>query len=187
MKSSHRNFQAKILDERRSGRDRRGADDIISAGTERRSSKDSINGIERRKHRRFKVKDFTFVKFRSESDEDVGQLLDISKGGLSLRYFVNAEKPKQFYKLDIFLSGDDFIIAEIPFRTISNTKLSDGLQFSPTIFRRSSVQFGRLTPNQISKLDYFFSQQKIKDPLKPFNLRGGLDANPESGLVSSGG
>ena len=187
MKSSHRNFQAKILDERRSGRDRRGADDIISAGTERRSSKDSINGIERRKHRRFKVKDFTFVKFRSESDEDVGQLLDISKEGLSLRYFVNTKKPKNFYKLDIYLSGGDFIIAGIPFKTISNTELNDGLQFSPPIFRRSSVQFGHLTPNQISKLDYFLSQLKIKDPLEPFSPRGGLDESPESGLVSNGG
>ncbi len=156
-------------------------DGNIFTETDRRIYKDRRSGIGRRKHERFKIKDFTFVKFRSESDEDVGQLLDISKGGLSLRYFVNTKKPKNFYKLDIFLSGGDFIIAGIPFKTISNTELSDGLQFSPTIFRRSSVQFGHLTPNQISKLDYFFSQHKIKDSLKPFSPREGLDASPESG------
>lgn len=167
--------------------DRRVTDGNIFTETDRRIYQDRRNGTERRKHKRFQVKDFTFVKFKSESDEDVGQLLDISKEGLSLRYFVNAEKPKNFYKLDIFLSGGDFIIAGIPFRTISNTELNDGLRFSPTIFRRSSVQFGHLTPNQISKLDYFFSQHKLKDSLKTFNPRRGLDASPESGLVSSGG
>jgi len=114
-------------------------DGNIFTETDRRIYQDRRNGIERRKHKRFQVKDFTFVKFKSESDEDVGQLLDISKEGLSLRYFVNAEKPKNFYKLDIFLSGGDFIIAGIPFRTISNTELNDGLRFSPTIFRRSIV------------------------------------------------
>lgn len=162
-------------------------DGKVFTETDRRIRKDRRNGAERRKHERFEVKDFTFVKLRSEYEEDVGQLLDISKGGLSLRYFVNAEKPKIFDKLDIFFSGGEFIIAGIPFKTISNTKLSDGLQFSPTIFRRSGVQFGHLTPKQISKLDYFFSQHKIKDSLKPFSPRGGLDESPESGLTSSGG
>ena len=114
-------------------------DGMIFTETDRRIHQDRRSGIERRKHKRFQVKDFTFIKFRSESDEDVGQLLDISKEGLSLRYFVNTEKPKSFYKLDIVLSGGDFIIAGIPFRTISNTELNDGLRFSPTIFRRSSV------------------------------------------------
>ena len=150
--------------------------------TDRRIYKDRRSGTERRKHKRFKIKDFIFVKFRSESDEDVGQLLDISKEGLSLRYFVNAGKPKNFYQLDLFLSGSDFIIAGVPFRTVSNTELNDGLRFSPTVFRRSSVQFGHLTTKQISKLDYFISQHKRKDSLKPFNLREGLDASPEGGL-----
>ncbi len=187
MNSSHKNLQENIFEDRRSRRDPRVADGNIFIETDRRIHKDRRNGTGRRKHKRFQVKNFTFVKFRSESDEDVGQLLDISKGGLSLRYFVNSEKPKKFYKLDILLSGGDFIIAGIPFRTISDTELSDGLQFSPTFFRRSSVQFGHLTPKQIYKLDYFFSQHKTKDPLKPFNLRGGLDATPESGLAPGGG
>lgn len=164
MDSFHHVPEQFICKDRCSKRYRKVTDGNIFIKTDRRIHKDRRSGIERRKHKRFQVKDFTFVKFKSESDEDFGQLLDISKGGLSLRYFVNGGKPKKFYKLDIFLSGGDFIIAGIPFRTISNIELPDGLQFSPIIFRRFSVKFGHLKPNQISKLDYFLSQHKTKDP-----------------------
>ena len=187
MDNFHQDFNQSICKERCPEKDRRVTDGNMFTETDRRKQKERRNGRERRKHKRFQVEDFTFIKVKSESDEDVGQLLDISKAGLSWRYFVNAEKPKSFYKLDIFLSGGNFVIAGIPFRTISNTELPDGLQFSPTIFRRSSVQFGHLTPNQISKLDYFFSQHQAKDPLKPSNPRRRLDESSESGLASGRG
>ncbi len=155
MRNFHRNFQAKIFEDRCSGRGRRGADDIIFAGTERRSSKDSRNGIERRKHRRYQVMDFTFVRLRSKGDEDIGQLLDIGHGGLSLRYFEHANKPRKFSELGIFLSGGDFVINEIPFIIVSDIKLDNNLPFSALKFRRYGLQFEYLTPDQKFKLDYF--------------------------------
>ncbi len=140
--------------DRRSYMDRRGFTDADYSGIERRIP----GGMGRRKDKRFQVKDFTFVKLWSESNEDIGQLLDISKRGLSLRYFVTAQNPSNFSELGIFSSGCDLAIDGIPFRPISDTELPDGSPFGPIIFRRSGVQFGQLTFNQLSALDYFIKK-----------------------------
>ena len=170
MKRSRRNFKEKRFEDRRSGRERRGADDIISAGTERRGSKDSINGIERREHKRFQVTDFTFVRLRSKADEDIGQLLDIGHGGLSLRYFEHVKKkPRNFSELGISLSGGDFAINEIPFITVSDSELDNDSPFNKITFRRYGMQFEYLTPDQKVKLDYFLlNHTSSGDDLKRF-------------------
>jgi hypothetical protein len=119
------------------------------------------NGIDRRKDERFQVKRFTFVKLWSESNEDIGQLLDISKRGLSLRYFSKAQNPINFSQLGLFSSGCDLAIDGIPFRVVSDTELPNGSPLDPINFRRSGVQFGQLTPEQLSELDYFLKTNTI--------------------------
>jgi hypothetical protein len=117
---------------------------------------------DRRKHRRndkrFQVKRFTFVKLWSESDEDIGQLLDINKSGLSLRYFVKDQNPSNFSHLSIVSSECDLVIDKIPFTVVSDTELANGSQSDPIIFRRAVVQFGELTSRQISELDDFLKK-----------------------------
>ena len=113
------------------------------------------DGKDRRKNKRFQVKRFTFVKLCSESDEDMGQLLDISEGGLSLRYFLKAQNPINFSQLGIFLPDCDLAIDGIPFSVVSDTELPNGFPLDPLIFRRCGVKFGQLTSKQLSELDYF--------------------------------
>lgn len=141
--------------DRRSGKDRRKADAVGFTGNDRRGYKERRSGLKRRKHQRFQVQDFIFITLKSESDKDIGQLIDISDGGLSFRYFVGVKKPPIFSKLDIVLSGSDFAITGLPFRIISDTELTNGFQSSPINFRRYSVQFEQLTYNQNFKLYYF--------------------------------
>ena len=156
--------KCKCID-RRCGKDRRvGVGDIFT-GTERRSLKDRRSGLQRRKHQRFQLEDFTFVNLKSESAKDIGQLIDISNGGLSFRYFVGAKKPRNFSKLDIVLSGSDFAITGLPFRVIADTELTNGCQYSPIIFRRYCVQFEELTYNQNFKLCYFLSNHPMERPI----------------------
>ena len=138
----------------RSNMERRG----FASADHSRIDKRITGGKNRRKDKRFRVKDFTFVKLWSASNEDIGQLLDISKRGLSLRYFVYAKHPSNFSQLGIFSSGSDLAIDGIPFRVVSDTELPDGSPFGPIIFRRSGVQFGQLTFNQLSALDYFIKK-----------------------------
>jgi hypothetical protein len=113
------------------------------------------NEKDRRKDERFQVKRFTFVKLCSETDEDIGQLLDISESGLSLRYFLKAQNPINFSQLGIFSPDCDLAIDGIPFRVVSDTELPNGFPLDPIMFRRCGIQFGQLTSKQLSELDYF--------------------------------
>jgi hypothetical protein len=113
------------------------------------------NEKDRRKDERFQVKRFTFVKLCSESNEDIGQLLDISESGLSLRYFLKDQNPINFSQLGIFSPDCDLAIDGIPFRVVSDTELPNGFPLDPIMFRRCGVQFGQLTSKQLSELDYF--------------------------------
>jgi len=122
------------------------------------------NEKDRRKDKRFQVKRFTFVKLWSESYEDIGQLLDISKTGLSLRYFAKAQNPINFSQLGLLSSGCDLAIDGIPFSVVSDTELPNGSPLDPIIFRRSGVQFGQLTPEQLLELDYFLKTNTIMSP-----------------------
>jgi hypothetical protein len=113
---------------------------------------------DKRNDKRFQVKRFTFVKLWSESNEDIGQLLDISKRGLSLRYFSKAQNPSNFSHLSIVSSECDSAIDKIPFTVVSDTDLANGSQSGPIIFRRAVVKFGQLTSQQLSKLDDFLKK-----------------------------
>lgn len=143
------------IEARRLGLDRRMADNPIFKGIERRINGDRRQGTRERTHPRFRAKDLTFVKLNSENKKDVGQLLDISKAGLSLRYFINGEKTQNYSSLGIFLSGGDFIIDQIPFRIVTDAELNSNQPFSTIILRRYAVQFEKLTAEQTAKLDYF--------------------------------
>jgi len=168
MDDLHKELKKFKCKDRRCGKDRRVADADIFTGTDRRSHKDRRRGLKRRKHQRFQVEDFTFVNLKSEADKDVGQLIDVSNGGLSFRYFVSAKKPINFDKLDIVLSGCDFAITGLSFRIISDTELTNGFQSSPIIFRRYCVQFEQLTYNQNFKLFYFLYNHPMDRPNQRF-------------------
>ena len=117
---------------------------------------------DKRNDKRFQVKKFTFVKLWSESNEDIGQLLDISKRGLSLRYFAKDQNPSNFSHLSIVSSECDSDIDKIPFTVVSDTELANGSQSDPIIFRRAVVQFGQLTSQQLSELDDFLKKHTIE-------------------------
>ena len=125
--------------------------------------------VERRKHKRFKVKDLAFAKLWSKHEkdyvQDMGQLLDISIEGLSLRCSVKTEKSDEHYGLGIFLSGNVFSVDKIPFKIISDVEVESDSTFSNRTVRRFGIQFGELTPQQADKLDYFFLNHPINNGL----------------------
>ena len=145
---------------RRSGYDRRLLVDSKYRGFERRNDEERRKK-DNRKFKRFRAKDLTFVKLRTESEIDIGQLLDISQRGLSIRCFINAGKSQAYSDLGIFLSGGGFIIDQIPFKTVSDTEINSKPTFSTTIVRRYGVQFDKLTPDQKAKLDYFLANHTL--------------------------
>lgn len=140
---------------RRYGSDRRVLADPNYTGLEKRIAEDRRKGIRKRNLQRFLAKDLTFGKLQSESDEEIGQLLDISRSGLALRCFTNGKETKDYSELDIFLSGGDFTIGGISIKTVSDTDLANRSPFSTVIFKRYGVKFENLTREQKAGLDYF--------------------------------
>jgi c-di-GMP-binding flagellar brake protein YcgR len=100
------------------------------------------------------AKELTFVKFGSEHEENIGQLLDISRSGISIHYFSTEEILQDFSDLSIFSSDGDYNSGEIPIKTISDIEREKSPSGKQTL-RRCGIQFEKLTPEQTAQLDYF--------------------------------
>jgi hypothetical protein len=116
---------------------------------------------DRRQHKRFQVHDGAFAVLRPRSDilgqviDIVGQITDISEGGLMLHYIAGQNRSHEPFKLDIVVAGDSFRLDDIPFKAVSDMDMGDSLSFRPTTMRWQSVQFGALTYDQKAQLQYF--------------------------------
>jgi hypothetical protein len=121
---------------------------------ERRISGDQRKGKENRKHTRFLAKELIFVKLRSEHEENIGQLMDISKSGLSIRYFATEEILQDFSDLSIFSSDGDYNSGKIPIKIISDIEREKSPSGKQTL-RRYGIQFEKLTPEQTAEMDNF--------------------------------
>ncbi len=140
---------------RRYGYDRRVYADSNYRSIDKRVTPDRRKGLQKRTEKRYKVRDLTFVKLRSETKIEIGQLLDISMEGLAFRYFIDNKQSRKYHDLGLFLSGGGFSIDQIPFKAVSNIELANNSQFSTIILKRYGVQFEKLTPDQTNRLDHF--------------------------------
>jgi hypothetical protein len=109
--------------------------------------------VERRKHTRFHVRDGAFAVLGPYSSK-IGQIIDMSIGGLAFSYIAGEERSNRSYELGILLAENSFYLTKIPFETIWD-KETRGVPFSSVPMRRCGVQFGELTQNQASQLQYF--------------------------------
>ncbi len=128
---------------------------------ERRSGSGRRRSQERRMHERLRVKKPTFATLWNEQGEDYiekdGLLLDISKGGVSLRCVAKPEESEGYSSLDIFLSDYDFNVDRIPFKVTSDIEMTSASTMSEPTLRRYGIKFEKMTPEQISKLHYFLT------------------------------
>jgi hypothetical protein len=99
--------------------------------------------VEQRKHKRFRPQDGTYAVLRGPGKK-LGQVINISQGGLSFRYIDIGERPKRAFELDISI---DSASREFP--------------FSSTPTRRRGGQFMALNENQISDLEYFIQNYAV--------------------------
>jgi hypothetical protein len=109
---------------------------------------------ERRRYTRFRTKDGALIELRSHRGK-LGEIIDISKGGLAFRYIDIGDRPKGSFEVDIFLKERDFRLEKVPAKTVSDLKTTKYYPYSSTKTRRQGVQFGKLTRTQISKLEHF--------------------------------
>jgi hypothetical protein len=109
--------------------------------------------IERRKDKRFEAPAGLFVAFKPH-DARLGEIIDISMGGLAFRYLATKKLSNGSYKLKIFLTEGDFYLHDLRFETVTDFGTFQIPHTSITM-RRSGLQFGELTPDQRAQLKHF--------------------------------
>ena len=109
---------------------------------------------DRRRHARYKVKKDAFAVIRT-SDNKLGRIRDVSKGGLSFEYIMKGDPAEGPTELDIFTTDNDFYLKLLPVQVVLDSTLEPEHAFSSLEMRRLGVRFGDMTPTQMSKLDFF--------------------------------
>ena len=114
---------------------------------------------EHRKHKRFQVPQGAFVGFGPHANK-VGQIVDVSMGGLCYRY-VGCGESSDGSHLDIFVTDNDFYLGAVPFKTVCDLQVADRAPASPMTMRRCGVQFGKLTHKQSAHMEYLIQQHTL--------------------------
>lgn len=147
--------------------------------------------INRRKHKRYRAKSGTFALLRSTSIElnkisdmsmgeigfaviksrpiKMGQIINISKDGLAFDYIERQTKNIELFKLDILFAEDAFYLGKVLFRPIFDYAIASEIPLNTFTIRRCGVQFGELTAQQESKLEFFVNQHTLLE--EPIDLR----------------
>jgi c-di-GMP-binding flagellar brake protein YcgR len=122
--------------------------------------------LNKRRYVRFEVPAYSaYAAFRPRWPRSsiMGNIVDISLGGLAFRYIPSPKASNRSSHIDILLTDGSFCLNKVPVQTISDfetdAETSIGLET-----RRCSVQFGDLTDNQKSDLRYFIQTYASADP-----------------------
>ena len=112
---------------------------------------------ERRKSKRYKAVEGAYAAI-SPSSHKLGQIIDISMGGLAFKYIdtkndgtTNQTQAEE----SIFLSSMGFYVGNLPFKTISDNEVTNTPSFSAMKVRERRVQFTDLSFKQLFDLDFY--------------------------------
>ncbi len=121
------------------------------------------NRIDRRTHKRFKVREESFAFIENES-KILCKIKNISRGGISLVTIANAEYIPEFFDTDIFVTGRVFYLKDVPSKKVSESHLDGKSLFSTFVKSRVGIQFGELDSDQAAQLEVFLkSHATIED------------------------
>jgi hypothetical protein len=130
---------------------------IASESTARPNNRQQV--IEKRKYRRFNVTDSTLI---FDATTDVGEIIDVSMGGLSFSCPNIPEDQNQLFKIGILCEGaKNFCTGKI---NCKNLKLSHSGLSSNGPRKRFSIEFDSLNAKQESQVEHIlqnYSQCKV--------------------------
>jgi len=116
--------------------------------------------VERRRDRRFQVPKRVFVEVRRPHHSKLGEIINISMGGVAFRYLAAKEPSNGSHKLNIFFDEGGFRLNDILLETVTDFG-THKIPYTYITMRRSGVQFSSLTHHQISQLEHFIENYAI--------------------------
>ena len=121
--------------------------------------------VERRNHERFKVQDGAFA-MTSLKVAALGQVINISRGGLSFRYVASQDRTRESSALKILLSDGSFSMHRVPVKAVWDRPMPRAYSLDLITLRACGVQFGELTDEQRFDLKCFVKNHTFP-PEKP--------------------
>ena len=113
---------------------------------------------ERRKNIRFLVQGDVFAILQNGSTK-IGQVKDISIGGLSFDHIYRENLSQEPFERDIALLANEFRISKVPCRIVYDIPVPTPTEYQSLIIglttRRCGIQFEALSEDQIAQLDSF--------------------------------
>ncbi len=125
---------------------------------------------ERRKYKRYRAKEGAFAAINPNNCHRIGQIIDISMGGLAFNYiedsdYDNGKKQKyQFEKeseYSLLLSSFDYYVEDIPFKTVEDVEVDEHISFSSIKLRKRRIKFNGLTSKQTFDLNFYLENNAI--------------------------
>ncbi len=109
-------------------------------------------GIERRALKRVAVHTPAIAVVRAKPTLILGQIQDISLGGLSFTYIQNGRHFDETAELEVLLPRERYYLSGLSFTTISDAVIPKENPFSMITMNRRGIRFLYLTPLQTSQL-----------------------------------
>ena len=124
-----------------------------------------MNPFERRKNQRFKAAQGAYAVLGSVTSK-LGQIEDISMGGLAFKYLADEARSNGTGELDIIIRQNRLCVKNIPIQTVSDFELARENAFSTVRLRQQGVQFVELTSDQASQLEFILKHHTswIEEP-----------------------
>jgi len=168
--------------------------------------------MERRIGRRYRVQPGTFAVLRSTSIElskikdmsmgeiafavikskpiKMGQIINISKDGLAFHYIDRHGGSNGLFKMDILFAPDAFYLDRLLFKPVFDFEIETDIPLNSFTIRKCGVQFGELSSQQRSRLEYFISNHTIgaadfNTALQPWDAGKMVPYNAQEILESS--
>jgi hypothetical protein len=116
--------------------------------------------IERRSHERYQVQQGIYALLKNGSSK-LGQIINISSGGLAFMYINHEKQIGEPVEVDIFISGNGYFLKGIPCKKISDIHVDNFVPFSTFEMRQLGVQFGEMSHGQAAQLDAFIQQYAL--------------------------
>jgi hypothetical protein len=125
--------------------------------------KNTERPVEKRSHKRLQAKDgvYAIIKYKPTI---FGQIINISKDGMAVRYSSNEQQLSESSELDIFIKDSHFYIEKIQIKFISDFEIADKFPFSSQKNRQRCFQFGEMKSSQLFQLDYLLQNYTNKRP-----------------------
>lgn len=118
------------------------------------------NIAERRIHIRFRPETGAYASFSPDSSM-LGQIKDISIGGLAFSYIDMGDPNSTVTNIDIFMVGRKFYMKQVPVQEVQDFQISDDVPFSSVPMRQMSVQFLSLGTDQVSRIEDFINDYTV--------------------------